>query len=421
MLAEQQDGKKPVVAIGQDTRISGGMLEGALVAGLCAAGADVLRMGVLPTPAVARLTIQYGADAGVVISASHNPFAYNGIKIFDGKGFKLSDELEERVEQLVLSGTDVPEKTGQDIGKVIECGAECVNLYLNYLVSTVEEDLSSLKVLVDCANGASSVTADRLFHKLNMKVDIIHDDPDGVNINDHCGSTHLESLSAMVKAGGYDCGIAFDGDADRCLAVDEEGVLIDGDQILAVCGAALRERGMLPGDALVATVMSNMGFRTYCKEQGFQLVCTDVGDRHVLEEMEAKGYTLGGEQSGHTIFRAYATTGDGELTALQFLQVLKRSGMRASQLVAPCPRYPQVLINAPVKDQEEKNAVIHWSGLGDAVAEEEKFLAGKGRTLIRPSGTEALVRVMVEAEFRENAEKSANRLVDVIKRHLNLC
>ena len=411
-----ETGKKPLVAIGKDTRISSDLLEGALVAGLCSAGADVLHLGVVPTPAVAWITVDRGADAGIVISASHNPFEHNGIKIFNGRGFKLSDELENRIEDIILNDVAVPLKTGGDIGRVIYADQQESQDYIDHLVSTISSDLAGLHILVDCANGAASATAARLFDRFpDLHTDVIHADPDGVNINNGCGSTHLEQLKAMVKAGGYDLGIAFDGDADRCLMVDETGEEIDGDQVIAACGLDLKEKGELSGGAIVATVMSNLGLHRFCQEQDMALFCTSVGDRNVLEKMEESGYVIGGEQSGHTIFRRYATTGDGQLTALQFLDLLCRSGKKASQLVAGCRRYPQVLVNIPVADKAKKEAIMADADLQAAISQQEKALAGNGRILVRPSGTEALIRVMVEAQTGDEARAVAEFLANVIK------
>lgn len=416
LAKEKKPGEKPVVTIGKDTRISGDLLKGSLIAGLCTAGADVLDLGTLPTPGVAWVTVDEGADAGIVISASHNPFEHNGIKIFNGKGFKLSDELEEKIEDIVLFGhNDVPRKTHGEIGKVSYMAEKAVADYIDHLQSTITSDLAGLRILVDCANGASYTTAARLFDQFpKLRTDVINADPDGININDKCGSTHMDSLAAMVKAGGYDIGIAFDGDADRCLAVDENGALIDGDQVMVACGLDLKARGKLPGDAVVATVMSNLGFHVYARENGLKVECTDVGDRNVLERMVEKGYILGGEQSGHTIFLDYATTGDGQLTALQILALLKESGKKASEVFGACPRYPQVLINVPVADNDVKKAVMSSALLAQAIQQEEAALGGEGRVLVRPSGTEALMRVMVEAKTQEVAQQTAQRLADLI-------
>lgn len=418
VLAQAKGEGRPRFAIGKDTRISSDLLEGALIAGLCSAGADVLHLGVIPTPGVAWVTVDCGCDAGIVISASHNPFEHNGIKIFNGQGFKLSDELEGKIEEIILSDTQVPVKTGGDIGRVIYADQKESQDYVDHLASTIDSDLSGLHILVDCANGAASATAGRLFDSFpGLHTDIINADPDGVNINNGCGSTHLDSLKAMVTAGKYDLGIAFDGDADRCLMVDEKGEEIDGDQVIAACGLELLELGKLPGKAIVGTVMSNLGLHLFCKEHGLELFCTSVGDRNVLEKMEECGYVLGGEQSGHTIFRNFATTGDGQLTALQFLALLRRSGKKASELAGPCRRYPQVLINVPVASKEERIAIMEWDGLWDAVRAEEAALAEKGRILVRPSGTEALIRVMAEADTQERAGAVAEKLANVIKNY----
>ena len=413
VLAKKKGGK-PLVTIGKDTRISGDLLKGSLISGLCTAGADVLDLGTLPTPGVAWVTVDERADAGIVISASHNPFEHNGIKIF--KGFKLSDELEEKIEDIVLfSSNNVPMKTGADIGKVSYAAPKASEDYIDHLESTIDSTLGGLRILVDCANGAASATAARLFNRFSkLRTDVINADPDGVNINEKCGSTHLGALAAMVKAGGYDIGIAFDGDADRCLAVDELGGLIDGDQIMAACGLDMKYKGLLPQSTVVATVMSNLGFHRYAKENGMSLECTDVGDRNVLERMVEKGYRLGGEQSGHMIFLDHATTGDGQLTALKMLALLKESGKKASEVFGGCPRYPQVLVNIPVADNDAKKAAMASPLLAQAIQREEEALSGEGRVLVRPSGTEALMRVMVEAKTQKLAEETAQRLAGLI-------
>ena len=415
VLAKKK-GSKPLVTIGKDTRISGDLLKGSLISGLCTAGADVLDLGTLPTPGVAWVTVDAEADAGIVISASHNPFEHNGIKIFNGKGFKLSDELEEKIEDIVLfSSNNVPMKTGADIGKVSYVAPKASEDYIDHLESTIDSTLGGLRILVDCANGAASATAARLFDRFSkLRTDVINADPDGVNINERCGSTHMDALAAMVKAGGYDIGIAFDGDADRCLAVDELGNLIDGDQIMAACGLDMKAKGQLPGDTVVATVMSNLGFHVYAKEHGIELECTDVGDRNVLERMMEKNYRLGGEQSGHMIFLDHATTGDGQLTALKILALMKESGRKASEVFSTCPRYPQVLINIPVADNDVKKAAMASPLLAQAVQREEEALGDEGRVLVRPSGTEALMRVMVEAKTQAAAQETAQRLADLI-------
>ena len=410
-------GHKPRILIGKDTRQSGDMLEAALTAGLCSVGADVESLGVVPTPAVAYLVRKYNADAGVVISASHNPMEFNGIKIFAGTGYKLPDDVEEEIEAHIDDKcAGIPLATGDGVGRVTR-RIDGIKDYVEYLYESIGGDLSGLNVCIDCANGASAEVARQLFPRLGAKCTFLGVSPDGRNINAGVGSTHLDNLEKAVVEGGFDCGIAFDGDADRCLMVDETGEEIDGDQVIAACGLALKEAGELAGGAIVGTVMSNLGLHRFCKEHGIGLFCTSVGDRNVLEKMEECGYVIGGEQSGHTIFRRYATTGDGQLTALQFLDLLCRSGKKASELVGECKRYPQVLINVPVADKAKKEAVLSAPALQSAVAEQEEKLAGNGRVLVRPSGTEALIRVMVEAQTEPVARETAELLANVIKNH----
>lgn len=413
----QQNKKRPVVALGKDTRISGDMLKGSLIAGLCTAGADVLDLGTISTPAVAHMTMEQKADAGIMISASHNPFEHNGIKIFNESGFKLSDKLEEKIEEIVLLGyNSIPVRTHRDIGKVTYLAPRAVESYVDYLVATVPTSLEGGRILVDCGNGASYTTAHLLFNQFpKLHADVINTDPDGVNINEKCGSTHLESLSAMVIAGNYDLGIAFDGDADRCLMVDEKGNAIDGDQMLALYGLYKKNQGQLSNEAIVGTVMSNLGLHVFAKEHKIQLVCTDVGDRHVLEAMEEHGFTVGAEQSGHMIFKEFATTGDGQLTALQMLVLLQENKLKASELFGQCNKYPQVLINVPVCDKDKKQEIMSGRSLAEGITAEEEYLSDSGRVLVRPSGTEALIRVMVEAKTMEEATASANRLVNLVK------
>ena len=415
MVLYEEKGVMPLITIGMDTRISSDMLEGAMIAGITSVGGSVMPLGVIPTPAVAYLTVQVKADAGVVISASHNPFEHNGIKVFNGQGYKLSDALEERVEAKILSGEPMPIQTREGIGKRIHGMKNLKYEYIRYLAGTITDKLSGLRVLVDCANGAAAATAPDLFANFDIEADFIHRKPNGLNINDRCGSTHLESLAAMVTAGEYDLGIAFDGDADRCLMIDERGQIIDGDKTMAVCGLAMQEAGTLTGHAIVGTVMSNLGLHEFCNKHNIRLICTPVGDRNVLEKMLEFGYRIGGEQSGHTIFTDYATTGDGQLTALQFLQVLRRSGKRASQLAAVCPSYPQVQLNVQLPNQAGlKEAIMASPELQDAIRREEELLGGDGRVLVRPSGTEPLIRVMVEARTTQQAQQCAQRLVDAV-------
>ena len=416
IVLTEQKGSAPTITIGKDTRISSDMLESALMAGICAMGGSVMPFGTIPTPAVAFLTVQEEADAGIVISASHNPYEHNGIKIFGAQGYKLSDEMEEKVEDIVLSKESLPVKTHDQIGMRLHGMRQMKSDYIDHLLSTVDCDMRGLRVLVDCANGAASATAPGLFGKLPLHADFIFDKPDGININNGCGSTHMETLCRGVVAGKYDLGIAFDGDADRCLLVDEKGHIIDGDKVLAVCGKAMRRKGSLNGNAIVATVMSNLGLHEFCRKGDFLLVCTDVGDRHVLEKMIECGYMIGGEQSGHTIFREYATTGDGELTALQFIQAYCEAGVPASELVSCCAQYPQELINVPVSAVGgAKERIMADDRLWEQVRSQEEALNGEGRILVRPSGTEALIRVMVEAKTVEVAHNVAKTLAEFIK------
>ena len=404
---------RPMVVIGKDTRISSDMIESALIAGLTACGCDVTTLGVIPTPGVAYLTVMLHADAGVVISASHNPFEHNGIKMFSGEGFKLSDALEEEIERLILQDGELPVKTHDALGRVTN-GGQYLSQYLDHLASTVTE-LAPLRVLFDCANGASSVTAEELFGRFALRADYMSVAPDGVNINDHCGSTHMEALGARVREGGYDLGLAFDGDADRCLAVDENGNEIDGDKIMAVCAKTLTAQGKLQGGGFVATVMSNIGLHKYCAAQNLRLLCASVGDRNVLELMQKEHMVLGGEQSGHIIFLEHMPTGDGQLAALQFLSILTQTGKRASELVRDIPRYPQVLKNVKVGGNEAKKAIMQSDALRAEIAAAEELLAADGRVLVRASGTEPLIRVMVEAGSEQAAEQAADTLVKAVE------
>ena len=409
----KKPGVKPSVVIGKDTRISSDMLEGALIAGLTASGCNVVRLGVIPTPGVAYLTVKLHADAGVVISASHNPFEHNGIKMFSGEGFKLSDALEEEIESLILREGELPVKTGAALGQVMD-GAFTAEQYLDHLASTVGQ-LPRMRVLIDCANGAASATARKLFSRFALNVDYINDTPNGVNINNHCGSTHIEMLAEKVREGGYALGLAFDGDADRCLAVDENGGLIDGDQIMAICADTLTKQGKLTGSGFVATVMSNIGLHKYCAEHGLRLLCAAVGDRNVLEMMQREGMALGGEQSGHIIFLEHMTTGDGQLAALQLLSILAQSGRKASELASAVTRYPQVLLNVRVGGNDEKKAIMESPLLGEAIRKAEAGLGGNGRVLVRASGTEPLIRVLVEAGSEQTARETAETLVHAVE------
>lgn len=408
VLAEGREGR-PLFTIGKDTRISSDMLEAALTAGLCSAGADVIPLGVLPTPAVAYISTMAQADAGIVISASHNPFEYNGIKIFNGRGFKLSDELEQAIEDIILNDTPVKKAVGGEIGRVLEGKEKYLNAYIDRLAS-LAENISGLKVVIDCSNGASSVTAEKLFSKFDIDLAVIHNEPDGVNINDKCGSTNMKALCAKVKEGGFDIGIAFDGDADRCLVVDEKGNELDGDHIMAICGSRMKQQGRLKNDYIVATVMSNIGFRMFSEKHGIELRCAAVGDRNVLEMMQKIGANLGGEQSGHLIFLDDSTTGDGQLAAVKILDLLSAEKRPLSELAAEFVQYPQILINVPVKSDADKNRIMGSAELAAAVKDAEAELTDQGRVLIRASGTEALIRVMVEAFDPDKAKGIAERL-----------
>ena len=417
VLAENKKAGRPLFTIGKDTRISGDMLEAAITAGLCSAGADVMSLGVVPTPAVAFITADCSADAGIVISASHNPFADNGIKIFNGQGYKLSDELEAEIETLIDDPASLVKMHNGDIGRVVPRGREYVDRYVEHVVGASHGKIGRLRVMVDCANGAAARTVNDIFGRFPIDLELIKDHPDGCNINDGCGSTHIANLGKMVVAGGFDLGIAFDGDADRCLAVDENGKLVDGDKIMAICGRAMMEEDRLAKSAIVATVMSNLGFHEYCENAGIELHCASVGDRNVLEMMRKNGFNLGGEQSGHMIFLDEATTGDGQLAAVIFLEVLSNSGKKLSELANDIPTYPQILVNVPVAGgNEAKKKIMASPVLAEKIETEEAALGSSGRVLVRCSGTEALIRVMVEARTQTAAEDSASRIVEIVKK-----
>lgn len=412
VLTKEQS-HQPTIIVGCDTRISGGMLANALMAGICSVGANAIFVGVAPTPAIAYLTRKHKVDAGVVISASHNPMEFNGIKFFNGEGYKLSDELEDEIEALIRNNMeDVAFPIGPGIGKV-EYRFDIVDEYIRYQEKTVPVDLSHLKVVVDCAEGASSYTAVKTLKDLGASLIAIHTSPDGTNINSNCGSTHMDELCARVVSEKADVGIAFDGDADRMLAVDENGRLIDGDVVLAICGNYLKKQGKLAKDTIVVTIMSNMGFSIMGKKKGIHVEKTKVGDRYVLENMLANGYNLGGEQSGHVIFLDDNTTGDGLLTALHLLQVMVDTGKQLSELAKVMEVLPQALVNAKVPNHK-KESYMEYSEVADAIkALEEKF-AGEGRVLIRPSGTEPLVRVMIEGKDQAVIDEEARKLADLI-------
>ena len=413
--------EKAKILIGKDTRISCDMLEGALIAGICSVGVDTVCLGVLPTPAVAYLVKKYNADAGIMISASHNSFEFNGIKIFSKNGYKLPDEIEGKIEKIVLDDVhvDIFDVKYSDLGTKTFC-ENAVDDYIEHILKTVDGDLSGLKVVFDCSNGAASRTAEKLFAKLGVNCIIKNDEPNGVNINENCGSVHIENLASYVKEHGLDAGIAFDGDADRCLAVDEQGNIIDGDFIMAICAKALSEQDKLKKNTVVGTVMTNIGFNHFCDENNLNFAATKVGDRYVLEEMLKYGYNFGGEQSGHIIFRDYSTTGDGQLTAVQLLSILKKSGKKLSDLADVMRKFPQVMINVKVDnlgklklytDEEIKNAI-------DRVKKEFE-LKNNGRILVRASGTEPLIRVMLEGEDLDKITVLANEIANLIKEKLS--
>ncbi len=413
----RKSGRKAKFLIGKDTRISSDIMEAALTAGLLSVGADVVSLGVVPTPAVAYLVKAKCADAGVMISASHNSMEFNGIKLFAGTGFKLSDDIEDEIEALVLDSPEklaASQKDGSAVGR-LQVDHEAVWEYVSHILSTGESNLSGMTIAVDCANGSASATAERLFTGLGSKVYLLNCEPNGININENCGSTHLESLVNFVKAKKCDLGIAFDGDADRCLAVDENGAIVDGDKLIAIFAKDMSSRGILADNAVVVTVMTNLGFTFFARDNNVKMVTTKVGDRYILEQMLASGYSLGGEQSGHIIFRDFATTGDGQLTAIQLLSVLKRNGRKLSELSSVMERYPQVMINVVIASKW-KEIWKNISEIEDIIAKKEKELNGNGRILVRESGTEPLIRVMIEGKKFDVINKMAVEIADVIRR-----
>lgn len=409
--------RQPKILVARDTRISGLMLESALVAGICSMGAKAICIGVVPTPAVAFLIRELGLDAGVMISASHNPVEFNGIKFFNNAGYKLRDELEDEIEELLKNPDSLVLPTGAEIG-TWEIKEDVINLYIDYLCDTLPSDLGGLRVLLDCANGAASKVAPMVLKKLGAEIEVIHNKPNGLNINQKCGSTHMGDLSRQVVGRKMQVGIAFDGDADRCLAVDEFGNIVDGDQIMSIVGLDMKNDDKLAKNTIVATVMSNLGFKIMCEEQVINLECTPVGDRYVLENMLANQYNLGGEQSGHVIFLDYNTTGDGLLTAIQLLYVVKKTGKTLSELGAVMKLYPQVLRNAKVTN-EKKYSYKEDQEIQHLINQAEEEFCGKGRVLIRPSGTEPLVRVMIEGEDQEAIDAWADKISNFIEKKLS--
>lgn len=417
MVLTESCAHKPKVLIGMDTRASSHMLAAAIGAGLCSVGADVLIIDVVPTPAVAFLVKEYDYDAGVMISASHNPCEYNGIKIFQGNGYKLPDELENEIEEIILDETKLPPVVlGGDVGK-ISFSSKAVDDYIFHLAMTADGDFKGMKIALDCANGSASVTARALFTRLGAKCFIINETPNGTNINENCGSTHLEQLQKFVVENKCDIGFAFDGDADRLLVVDENGEVVDGDKIIAVCSKFMKENNKLKNNTAVVTVMSNMGFFKFCEKNGINCVKTKVGDRYVLEEMVKNGYAIGGEQSGHIIFLDHATTGDGQMSAIQVLNVLKSTGKKISELASEMQVYPQVLINVRVsnfgKARLDKDEEVQL-----AIREASEELGDTGRVLVRVSGTEPLVRVMLEGEDYNQIKSLAESIAKVIEERL---
>jgi len=417
MVLTESCAHKPKVLIGMDTRASSHMLASAIGAGLCSVGADVLILDVVPTPAVAFLVKEYDYDAGVMISASHNPCEYNGIKIFQGNGYKLPDALENEIEEIILDETKVPPVVlGGDVGR-IHFSSKAVDDYIFHLAMTADGDFKGMKIALDCANGSASVSARALFTRLGAQCFIINDKPNGTNINENCGSTHLEQLQKYVVENKCDIGFAFDGDADRLLVVDENGEVVDGDKIIAVCSKFMKENNKLKNDTAVVTVMSNMGFFKFCEKNGINCVKTKVGDRYVLEEMVKNGYVIGGEQSGHIIFLDYATTGDGQMSAIQVLNVLKHTGKKISELASEMQVYPQVLINVRVsnfgKARLDKDEEVQL-----AIREASEELGDTGRVLVRVSGTEPLVRVMLEGEDYSQIKSLAESIAKVIEERL---
>ncbi len=417
MVLISEEVEHPTILIGKDTRLSGGMLEGALIAGLCSVGANVMLLGVVPTPAVAYLVGKYNADAGIMISASHNPFEFNGIKIFSSEGCKLPDDLENRIEEIVLDNV-IPYAIADydNIGSVKKA-ENAADDYIEHIAKSIDCDFEGMEIALDCSNGSSSRTAEKLFTKLGAKVHMLFDEPDGININKECGSTHINKLQEYVRKHNLCCGLAFDGDADRCLAVDENGNLVDGDYLIAICAKDMKNRGILKKNAVVGTIMTNMGFNKFCKENGMNFVSTKVGDRYVLEAMLREGYNIGGEQSGHIIFLDYATTGDGELSGAIILSIMKRTGEKLSELAKVMERLPQVLINVKVS-AKGKLSFYTDKEIKAEIKRISEILGDRGRILIRVSGTEPLVRVMLEGENLEEIQSLAEEAAQVVRERL---
>ncbi|MBR5127970.1 MAG: phosphoglucosamine mutase [Roseburia sp.] len=412
VLTKEQE-HQPTIIVGCDTRISGGMLASALMAGICSVGANAIFVGVMPTPAIAYLTRKHKVDAGVVISASHNPMEFNGIKFFNGNGYKLSDALEDEIEELITNNMkDVVLPIGSGVGK-IEYRFDLVEQYVKFMKKCVPVDLTGMKIVIDCAEGASYYTSVQTLTDLGAELVALHTEPDGTNINANCGSTHMDELKARVVYEKAQIGLAFDGDADRMLAVDENGELVDGDQIMAICGLHMKNKGLLKNDTIVVTVMSNLGLTLMAQKEGLKLEKTKVGDRYVLENMMENGYNLGGEQSGHVIFLDDNTTGDGLLSALNLLRVMVETKKPLSELASVMEVLPQSLVNAKVPNHKKED-YMEYPEIAEAIADLEKKFNGEGRVLIRPSGTEPLVRVMIEGKDQEIIETEAKKLAELI-------
>ena len=417
LVLTKHQSRKPKILIGRDTRISSSMLEAALVAGLCSVGADAELIGVIPTPGVAYLVSRYEADAGIMISASHNPVEFNGIKLFSSTGYKLSDDIEQEIEALILDNPqDIPLKEGTELGRVYRRRSAPFD-YINHICASIDGDLKGIKVAVDCANGSASSTADKLFEDLGAEAIVFHAEPDGTNINKDCGSTHIESLTKFVKIHECQLGVAFDGDADRCLAVDENGNVVDGDQMIAIFADYMKKEGTLAKDTAVVTVMSNLGFFRFAENNDIHAVATKVGDRYVLEEMLKEGYNIGGEQSGHIIFSDYATTGDGQLSAVKLLSIIKATGKPLSELADVMEQYPQVMVNVNVSN-DKKEFFNTDSDIQKAIQEAGNTLGKDGRILVRASGTEPLIRVMAEGKDHRLIQQFADRIAATIQEKL---
>ena len=418
MVLINDEVQHPTILIGKDTRLSGDMLEGALIAGLCSVGANVKLLGVVPTPAVAYLIGKYKADAGIMISASHNPYEFNGIKIFSEEGYKLPDDLEEQIEAIVLDNAEPYKIVKNEQLGTVDILENAADDYIEHVVSSIGYDLTGMEIALDCSNGSSSRTAQKLFEKLGAKCHMLFDKPDGININKDCGSTHVENLKKYVLEHKLDAGLAFDGDADRCLAVDDKGQLVDGDYIIAIIAADMKSRGVLKKNTVVGTVMTNMGFNKFCEANGMNFVSTKVGDRYVLETMLQQGYNIGGEPSGHVIILDYGTTGDGQLTGATLLSLVNRRSAKLSSIATLMERYPQVLINVSVSNEGKLNFYTDKE-IKAEIKRVSDILGDKGRILVRVSGTEPLVRVMIEGENLEEISNLANETASLVRERLS--